>query len=135
MRAFQKAKKKKKGSARERSCPREPLPRGWGGGGGGAEPPQSGRVVASQTTGVPGGHPRRRGGCLQRNRASAEKGRRKRGICSSWEGGPQEERSKSRNRLMLCRTPRVFLSGGITSTFRQEQELGGKQRHGLTAPT
>ena len=67
-------KKKKKGSARERSCLREPVPRGRGRGG--AEPPPSGRVVASQTTGVPGGHPRRRGGCLQRNRASAERGRR-----------------------------------------------------------
>ena len=66
--------KKKKGSARERSCLREPVPRGRGRGG--AEPPPSGRVVASQTTGVPGGHPRRRGGCLQRNRASAERGRR-----------------------------------------------------------
>lgn len=39
-------------------------------------------------------------------------------------------RKKRRNRLMLCRTPRVFLSGGITSTFRQEQGLEGKQQHG-----
>lgn len=48
--------------------------------------------------------------------------------------GPRKKRRKRRNRLMLCRTPRVFLSRGITSTFRQEQELGGKQQQGLTAP-
>lgn len=28
---------------------------------------------------------------------------------------------------MICRTPRVFLSGGITSTFNQEQELEEKK--------
>lgn len=70
MRAFQKEKAKKKGSAREHSCLRSLFRAG------GAEPPPSGRVVASQTTGVPGCHPRRRGGCLQRNPASAERGRR-----------------------------------------------------------
>lgn len=103
---------------------------GWRGG---AEPPPSGRVVESQTAGPRGSH-QHSGGCLQRNWASAERGGgRKKGICSSWEGGPQEKRRKRRNRLMLCRTPRVFLSGGITSTFRQEQELGGKQQHRLTA--
>lgn len=42
--------------------------------------------------------------------------------------------NKRRNRLRPCGTARVFLSGGITSTFRQEQELGGKQQQGLTAP-
>ena len=124
-----------KGSTHEHRCLRDPAPRGQGRRG--AEPPPSGRVVASQTAGPGwrgGGSTQRRGGSLQRHRDSAERGgRRKRGICSSWEGGPQDKRSERRNRLMLCRTPRVFLSGGITSTFRQEQELGGKQQHGLTA--
>ena len=127
MRAFQKEKaKKKKRERRRRQRPRtqlpaEPVPRGRGG----ASP--SGRVVASQTTGVPGVTPgagegvSKGTGLLLRG-----EGGRKRGICSSWEGGPREERGQSRNRLMLCRTPRVFLSGGITSTFRQGQELGGK---------
>lgn len=32
--------------------------------------------------------------------------------------------------LMICRTPRVFLSGGITSTFNQEQELVEKKAAG-----
>lgn len=41
--------------------------------------------------------------------------------------------NKGRNRLQPCGTARVFLSGGITSTFRQEQGLGGKQQQGLTA--
>lgn len=129
MRAFQKA----KGSTREHSCLREPLPAGGGGalgeGRGGASPVWPGGSV-SDSWAQGGSHPHS-GGCLLRNRGSAERGGgRKRGICSSWEGGPQ---GKRRNRLMLCRTPRVFLSGGITSTFRQEQELGGKLRHGLTA--
>lgn len=31
---------------------------------------------------------------------------------------------------MDCRTPRVFLSGGITSTVSQEQELGGEKAAG-----
>lgn len=63
----------------------------------------------------------------QRDRASAEGegGREGEGDLfkpGGWasRGGKKKER---RNRLMLCRTPRVFLSGGITSTFRQEQEL------------
>jgi len=32
--------------------------------------------------------------------------------------------------LMICRTPRVLLSGGITSTFNQEQELVEKKAAG-----
>jgi len=31
---------------------------------------------------------------------------------------------------MICRTPRVLLSGGITSTFNQEQELVEKKAAG-----
>lgn len=73
----------------------------------------------------PGGHMAQRRVSPKELRFCGEGRVRNRGICSSREGGLQEKR---RNRLMLCRTPRVFLSGAITSTFRQEQELGGKQR-------
>lgn len=96
---------------------------------GGAEPPPSGPVVASQTARAPGVT------AAQRRVSPQELG-----FCS--EGRREEEggfvqtgrvslgKKKRSSRLMLCRTPRVFLSGGITSTFRQEQELEGKQQHG-----
>lgn len=101
------------------------------GAGGGAEPPSLAgwERLRRRGPGVTAGRPRVRGetGIRLRGRREEE------GICSSWEGGPRQKGRKRRNRLMLCRTPRVFLSGVITSTFRQEQELGGKQQPGLTA--
>lgn len=101
---------------------------------GGASLPPSGRVVASQTARAQGGHAStaegvsKGTGILPRGRREEEGDLFKLG---GWASG--KKRRNRRNRLMLCRTPRVFLSGGITSTFRQEQELGGKQQHGLTA--
>lgn len=90
--------------------------------------PPSGRVVASQTARA-SGVTWHGGGCRLRTWGSAGRAvGRNRGDVFQLGGWASGKKKKRRNRLMLCRTPRVFLSGAITSTFRQEQELGGKQR-------
>lgn len=45
-------------------------------------------------------------------------------------GWATEKQQGKKIGLMICRTPRVFLSGGITSTFNQEQELEEKKAAG-----
>lgn len=99
---------------------------------GGASPVWPGGSVAACLGS--GGSPRRSGGS-SKGTAILQMGRREEEGDLFKLGGwaSEKKRRKRRNRLMLCRTPRVFLSVGITSTFRQEQELGGKQQHGLTA--
>lgn len=115
-----------KANGRSRSA--EPAGRGPGGGRGrwargGARPPPSGGGRVSDRAGRGRGHAgelgRGAGGLRGAEGDLSELGG------WAWGGG--------RNRWMLRRTPRVFLSRGITSTFRQEQEPGGKQQPGLTA--
>lgn len=58
-------------------------------------------------------------------------GKRKRGVSKEVVQARRVGRRKTTRKkigLMICRTPRVFLSGGITSTFNQEQELVEKKK-------
>lgn len=103
-------------------------------GAGGASPVWPGGSVAD--CGGPGGHSCPAEGAPKEPRLCRGGGREEEGDLfklGGWASRGDKKRRKRRNRLMLRRTPRVFLSGGITSTFRQEQELGGRQQHGLTA--
>lgn len=103
------------------------------GGGARRSIPLSGRVVASQTV-WPRGSQKHSGVSPEGTRILKMSRREEEGGLFKLGGrAPGGVCNKRRNRLRPCRTTRVFLSGGITSTFRQEQELGGKQQHELTA--
>lgn len=57
-------------------------------------PPPSGRVVASQPAWAQGGHPGAAEGAPKAPRFCRWGGGRKRGICSSWEGGPRRKKEE-----------------------------------------